>query len=228
MARHNLGQPVEPAREQRHGLRARSLLWPEHQRRAVGAHERRGDVGQPDEARREAPAPVELGELHERAAALGERGASGIPERPPEPPRRPRPPVHGGRAAEAHHDRVRPALDRLPGELAYAARRCTQRVALRWLQERDTARRGALEDCRLLVEPAQLSGDRRPEGPGDPHLLAQGTWRQYGVEEAVAAVGNRALDYRGVGERAPHAEREGVGHLPCPERSLERCRCHQD
>jgi len=144
-------------------LRPGSLLRAEDRRGPLVTEQRRRHVGESHDARVQRPPRPERVEVGQRSAALRERLAGRILKRPTETARRAGAAVDCGAAAQPYDDRLGAAVRRLPDQLPHAARRGAQRVAFLGLEQREAARRRALEDRRLIVDPAQLRADRVTE-----------------------------------------------------------------
>src|SRR5438445_473477 len=151
-----------------------------------------------------------------------------IQYRPTEPTSRAGTAVHGGRAAQADHHQRGTALGCLPDEFAHASRRCAQRIQLVGAEQRDAARGGALEYRGLSIHPAELAAYRDAEWTGDRDLLAEGPRCEHDVQQAIAPVGDRALEQRGPRKGPADPGGQRVRDLARAERAFECRWSHED
>src|SRR5437762_95434 len=113
---HQRREALESPGKELHTFGPRSLLWPEHRRRALWADQRRGHVRERNDARGEAPSPLKFRQLGQRPASFGKRLAVGVEERPAKSPSRAGPAVYRGGPPQTHDHRLRAPFDRLPDQ----------------------------------------------------------------------------------------------------------------
>ncbi len=226
--RPELRQPGEARSELRNFLGSRTFLWSKDGRGAVGSEERRGDVGQCNDARRDSPPRAERRECHQCPAAVGKWLTRRILERPAEPARRSGASVHGCRAAEADNDCLGAAIRGGPDEFADASCGRSHRIAVFGLDQGETAGGRAFDDGRFAVDPAHLRRHRIADGARDLQPFAQRAGRQHDVEQPIAAVGDWALEHRGARHGAAYTRRDCLSDLAWTECALEGCGSDED
>src|SRR5437867_5663610 len=195
---HQLREALESPGKELHTFGPRSLLWPEHRRGALWADQRRGHVGERNDARGEAPSPLKLRQLGQRPASFGKRLAVGVEERPAESASRAGPAVYRGGPTQTHDYRLGAPFDRLPDWLPDSTRRGPQRVELVGREKRDPAGGGTLENRRLRIHPAELTRHRRTQGAGHRDPFTQRPTREDRVQEPIAPIRDGELKDRRV------------------------------